>query len=90
MLYFPIGIEMISGSHMLYYVLIQITLFSSLDTDEDVKFKVYQGFSGVHITFRFYQVFSGVPVKFRFYQIFGGVHVKFRFYRVFNGGSCNV
>jgi hypothetical protein len=29
---------MISGSHMLYYVLIQITLCSSLDTDEDVKF----------------------------------------------------
>jgi hypothetical protein len=29
---------MISGSHMLYYVLIEITLFSSLDTDEDVKF----------------------------------------------------
>ena len=51
-----------------------------------VKFRFYQGFSGVYVKFRFYQGFSGVRVvvKFRFYQVFSGVDVKFRFYQVFS------
>ena len=43
-----------------------------------VKFRIYQVFSGVHVKFKFYQVFSGVHVKFRFCQVFSGVNVKLR------------